>query len=955
MRPMSLMLVLLTVNELTAQQKPLHLVIDQHLSSPGAVSGVCSDTEFVRRVFLDVTGLPPSAEEVREFAADVSPDKRRLVVDRLLNSPHCDRHLTTMLDVMLMERRPNQHVPQDAWHNWLLEQVRERRPWNEIVRDILQADGDDPAMRPAARFFLDRQSEPHLLTRDVGRIFFGRDLQCAQCHNHPLVNDYLQADYHGLHAFLAPGYAVVRKITKKEGDSETKVDLTVHAEKAGSDLTFESVFFEGTRRRTGPRLPDDVSVSEEFLYPGDEYKVAPAEGVKSEPKISRRARLAQMATSGTNRAFNENIANRLWAQMLGQGLVDPVDLHHFDNPPTDPKLLEVLGKQFAAMNFNIREFLREIALSQVYQRPFDQTQDVFDLAAVANALLAEYEQHQEALEQTVAMATAVCETATETWDVAQAALVPVAAEMDTARKAYDEARKALKTAENALAKTTENLQIKSDALPAVQQAADASGKAADLIRDDAELKAAAELFAKRAGELQQAITQLAATQQEQTTAVEGPRADFAAKKESLDRLLAKMTPLETVLRGSEAVMLEKRRLTQQYTTELAAAKRKSKTLRLITELPVLRDGVSTADTMQTRRLAELETVRQQLVDQVAVVAQREELVTEKALILAEAGSVHEQMKNVSAERSIPVNAVQAAIDAAEAAKNSLPDDAVLSEVTTRLNERLVPLQKELVQARVAVERASEEVDTIRTVHAQVVQSLKEAVGDRQQRQQNVQLAETAVEQAQAALAAAETAVDIAVADLTEHWANDFTLASLKPLTPEQMCWSLLKVTGVYDRQQKAESDKLEAESPMNDDQKSDSKQLAARAQQVEQKTWDALRSHVGTFLQFYAAAAGQPQNDFFATADQALFVSNADVLNAWVAPSAGNVTERIVKAESAGGAAEELYLSVLSRLPSDEEVTEVSRLLATRETEREAVAKELVWGLITSIEFRFNH
>ena len=955
MRPMSLMLVLLTVNELTAQQKPLHLIIDQHLCSPGAVSGVCSDTEFVRRVFLDVTGLPPSAEEVREFAADVSPDKRRLVVDRLLNSPHCDRHLTTMLDVMLMERRPNQHVPQDAWHNWLLEQVRERRPWNEIVRDILQADGDDPAMRPAARFFLDRQSEPHLLTRDVGRIFFGRDLQCAQCHNHPLVNDYLQADYHGLHAFLAPGYAVVRKITKKEGDSETKVDLTVHAEKAGSDLTFESVFFEGTRRRTGPRLPDDVSVSEEFLYPGDEYKVAPAEGVKSEPKISRRVRLAQMATSGTNRAFNENIANRLWAQMLGQGLVDPVDLHHFDNPPTDPKLLEVLGKQFAAMNFDIREFLREIALSQVYQRPFDQTQNVFDLAAVANALLAEYEQHQEALEQTVAMATAVCETATETWDVAQAALVPVAAEMDTARKAYDEARKALKTAENALAKTIENLQIKSDALPAVQQAADASGKAADLIRDDAELKAAAELFAKRVGELQQAITQLAATQQEQTTAVEGPRADFAAKKESLDGLLAKMTPLETVLRESEAVMLEKRRLTQQYTTELAAAKRKSETLRLITELPVLRDGMSTADTMQTRRLAELETVRQQLVDQVAVVAQREELVAEKALILTEAGGVHEQMKNVSAERSIPVNAVQAAIDAAEAAKNSLPDDAVLSEVTTQLNERLVPLQKELVQAQTAVERASEEVDTIRTVHAQVVQSLKEAVGDREQRQQNVQLAETAVEQAQAALAAAETAIDIAVADLTEHWANDFTLASLKPLTPEQMCWSLLKVTGVYDRQQKAESDKLKAESPLNDDQKSDSKQLAARAQQVEQKTWDALRSHVGTFLQFYAAAAGQPQNDFFATADQALFVSNADVLNAWVAPSAGNVTERIVKAESAGGAAEELYLSVLSRLPSDEEVTEVSRLLATRETEREAVAKELVWGLITSIEFRFNH
>ena len=278
MRPLVFLLVLFTASNLLAEDDSLHQVIDQHLKPTADVTAVCSDTEFLRRVSLDLIGLPPTADEVRAFVADPAADKRMQVVDRLLESPQSDRHLAATLDLMLMERRSNQHVPQDAWQNWLLQQVRGRRPWNEIVADILQADGDDTATRPAARFFLDRQSEPHLLTRDVGRIFFGRDLQCAQCHNHPLFDDYLQVDYHGLHAFLAPGYAVIRKIKKKEGDKETTTDVTVHAEKAGSDLTFESVFFEGITRRTGPRLPDDVSISEEFHYPGDEYEVEPAEG-----------------------------------------------------------------------------------------------------------------------------------------------------------------------------------------------------------------------------------------------------------------------------------------------------------------------------------------------------------------------------------------------------------------------------------------------------------------------------------------------------------------------------------------------------------------------------------------------------------------------------------------------------------------------------------------------------
>ena len=91
--------------------------------------------------------------------------------------------------------------------------------------------------------------------------------------------------------------------------------------------------------------------------PGEEYEVAPADNVKSVPKFSRRAKLAELATNGSNQAFNRNIVNRLWAHMFGRGLVHPLDLHHPDNPPSNPELLRLLAEQFAAMNFDMREFL----------------------------------------------------------------------------------------------------------------------------------------------------------------------------------------------------------------------------------------------------------------------------------------------------------------------------------------------------------------------------------------------------------------------------------------------------------------------------------------------------------------------------------------------------------------------------------------------------------------------
>src|SRR5262249_19804281 len=162
-------------------------------------------------------------------------------------SPHFVRRFAEALDVMLMERRPNTNVTADEWQAWLGKVVRDNTPWNELSKEILLADGSDPAKRAPARFALDRGADPNMLTGDIGRVFFGRDMQCAQCHDHPLVDDYLQSDYQGLFAFLQPTYA----ITKKIGDKATVME----AEHVGGDVSFQSVFLH-VPRRTAARVPD---------------------------------------------------------------------------------------------------------------------------------------------------------------------------------------------------------------------------------------------------------------------------------------------------------------------------------------------------------------------------------------------------------------------------------------------------------------------------------------------------------------------------------------------------------------------------------------------------------------------------------------------------------------------------------------------------------------------------
>ncbi len=189
----------------------------------------------------------------------------------------------------------------------------------------------------------------------MGRLFFGMDLQCAQCHDHPLIADYYEADYYGIYAFLNRSFVF----------TDAKAKKSYFAEKAEGEVAFKSVFDASVDVKDfRPRLPRDKPVAEPEFGKNDAYFVKPAKNVRPVPKFSRRAQLAKLAAEGANRNFRLNIVNRLWALMMGRGLVDPVGLHYEDNPPSHPKLLDTLAEEFAATGFDVKDMLRELALER---------------------------------------------------------------------------------------------------------------------------------------------------------------------------------------------------------------------------------------------------------------------------------------------------------------------------------------------------------------------------------------------------------------------------------------------------------------------------------------------------------------------------------------------------------------------------------------------------------------
>jgi hypothetical protein len=344
-----------------ASRDPTIVAIDRLIEAQAGerLAARSTDAEFIRRVYLDLAGTIPSADDVRAFLASSSPDKRRLLVDSLLAAPSYARRMRHAVDVCLIQRRTGVDVPPASWDDYLEDSFAHNKPWDQFVRELIGADGTDPATAPAMNFLLSRgATSHHEQAIDVGRLLLGRDFECAQCHNHPSVSDYKQADFYGLVAFLNRSYLY------EDGKTRQKF----FTEKGLVDELKYSSAFTGEAGIAAPHLPGKQGVDVPQFAAGEELAQKATEGRPPIPKVALRPQLAQALATGENAEFTRNAANRFWALMMGRGLVHPLEMHHANNPPSHPELLAVLSDGLAAGNFDVKAFLRRVARSEAYQR-----------------------------------------------------------------------------------------------------------------------------------------------------------------------------------------------------------------------------------------------------------------------------------------------------------------------------------------------------------------------------------------------------------------------------------------------------------------------------------------------------------------------------------------------------------------------------------------------------------
>lgn len=352
----------------TAAAEPLRRVIDARVRAAWDREKVtparpASDAEFLRRVSLDLVGEVPTYAETIAFLDSTDPAKRDKLIDRLLADPRYARHQADEWDMILFGRNPPgfETDRRDGFRAWLRSRFEQNVPYDAWARELLRAEGDS-AGGPAL-YFAQYRNQPEDATEAVTQQFLGVQLQCARCHNHP-YEPWKQREFFGMAAFLARLEVVT--VGKKDnrnvyaiGEKNTgEVKFTGPARSAKPGDKGEPV---KPKFLLGPEL-DEPPVPKDFK----ETRFAPNQP-PPKPKFSRKDALADWITKVDNPFFARAIANRLWAQYMGRGLVHPVDNLSPSNTPSHPELLDTQAKELVAHKFDLKWFIKELVSSQTYQ------------------------------------------------------------------------------------------------------------------------------------------------------------------------------------------------------------------------------------------------------------------------------------------------------------------------------------------------------------------------------------------------------------------------------------------------------------------------------------------------------------------------------------------------------------------------------------------------------------
>jgi hypothetical protein len=295
-------------------------------------SPLADDATLIRRTTVDLCGRLPTADEVREYLASSSPDKREKLVDRLLASPDYPAFFAMRWGTILRNSQlAGSERASYAFHNWIKDFIARNKPYDEFVRGIVAAAGewqDAPAIN---WYWQMRDDQLHQVTADTAQVFLGIRLQCARCHHHPYER-WGQEDYYGLAGFFT------RLGRKSFGEPPP--------------------YYSAPRVTLGDINPL-TKKSPEPKYPDGEY-------AKFSSEQDPRHALVDWMSRPENPFFSKVLVNRFWGHFFGRGLVDQVDDMRETNPPTNPELLDALAKDFADHKFDMKHMIRQLVLSQAY-------------------------------------------------------------------------------------------------------------------------------------------------------------------------------------------------------------------------------------------------------------------------------------------------------------------------------------------------------------------------------------------------------------------------------------------------------------------------------------------------------------------------------------------------------------------------------------------------------------
>jgi hypothetical protein len=348
---------------LSAGDGPLREFIDAEIRAAWQQANItpaarADDATFLRRVYLDLVGDIPTHEEAQRFLADTDPHKRNKLIDRLLADPRFAVEQAHVWDLMLFGRNPPGYDAtrrRETFKKWLTDQFAKNVPYDRWVRTLLQGEEDGTEL-----YHVMFRSAPEDATVAVTRAFLGTQLQCARCHDHP-YESWTQRDFYGMAAFFV-------RLVVVDGSANGKPKVTIGEKSTGEVLFTGSVKEQKPGQKGSPVRPKFLGGAEldEPAMPKGFKEPPQGKGPPPRPAFSRKAKLAEWLTAADNPYFARAVANRVWAQYMGRGLVHPVD-DLGSRKPSHPALLDALTRAMVEHQFDLKYIIRELVSSEAYQ------------------------------------------------------------------------------------------------------------------------------------------------------------------------------------------------------------------------------------------------------------------------------------------------------------------------------------------------------------------------------------------------------------------------------------------------------------------------------------------------------------------------------------------------------------------------------------------------------------